>query len=160
MTERKHLKRRVRERARKTGESYTAALWNLRRAEEAATITTRVTPDPRPFTLECSFCGKQDDQVQKLVAGPGVFICDECAALAVSIVEAELGQPTGERVALADRPTDELLAIFGGMAGSARRRTAMAAAWARALARRGVTDAQLAEAAGATIDEIHAQTGG
>ena len=31
--------------------------------------------------LTCSFCGKPQDQVRRLVAGPGVYICDECIAL-------------------------------------------------------------------------------
>ena len=31
--------------------------------------------------LKCSFCGKTQDQVRKLVAGPGVYICDECIEL-------------------------------------------------------------------------------
>ncbi|HLS10153.1 ATP-dependent protease ATP-binding subunit ClpX [Lentibacillus sp.] len=41
--------------------------------------------------LKCSFCGKSQDQVRKLVAGPGVYICDECIELCTEIVEEELG---------------------------------------------------------------------
>lgn len=41
--------------------------------------------------LKCSFCGKNQDQVRKLVAGPGVYICDECIELCTEIVEEELG---------------------------------------------------------------------
>lgn len=41
--------------------------------------------------LKCSFCGKSQDQVRKLVAGPGVYICDECIELCNDIVEEELG---------------------------------------------------------------------
>ncbi|MCY0869670.1 MAG: ATP-dependent protease ATP-binding subunit ClpX [Firmicutes bacterium] len=41
--------------------------------------------------LKCSFCGKTQDQVRKLVAGPGVYICDECIELCNEIVEEELG---------------------------------------------------------------------
>lgn len=41
--------------------------------------------------LKCSFCGKTQDQVRKLVAGPGVYICDECIELCSEIVEEELG---------------------------------------------------------------------
>ncbi|MGI6125414.1 MAG: ATP-dependent protease ATP-binding subunit ClpX [Planifilum sp.] len=41
--------------------------------------------------LKCSFCGKSQDQVRKLVAGPGVYICDECIELCNEIVEEELG---------------------------------------------------------------------
>ncbi|WP_391202267.1 ATP-dependent protease ATP-binding subunit ClpX [Psychrobacillus sp. L4] len=41
--------------------------------------------------LKCSFCGKPQEQVRKLVAGPGVYICDECIDLCSEIVEEELG---------------------------------------------------------------------
>lgn len=40
--------------------------------------------------LKCSFCGKSQDQVRKLVAGPGVFICDECIGLCTDIIDEEL----------------------------------------------------------------------
>ncbi|ABB14814.1 ATP-dependent Clp protease ATP-binding subunit ClpX [Carboxydothermus hydrogenoformans] len=40
--------------------------------------------------LKCSFCGKHQDQVRKLVAGPGVYICDECIELCNEIIEEEL----------------------------------------------------------------------
>jgi ATP-dependent Clp protease ATP-binding subunit ClpX len=40
--------------------------------------------------LKCSFCGKTQEQVRKLVAGPGVYICDECIALCNEIIEEEL----------------------------------------------------------------------
>ncbi|HEU5139510.1 MAG TPA: ATP-dependent protease ATP-binding subunit ClpX [Bacillales bacterium] len=45
--------------------------------------------------LKCSFCGKTQDQVRKLVAGPGVYICDECIELCTEIVEEELGSEEG-----------------------------------------------------------------
>src|SRR5579883_336652 len=40
--------------------------------------------------LKCSFCGKSQDQVKKLIAGPGVFICDECVDLCNEILDEEL----------------------------------------------------------------------
>ena len=40
--------------------------------------------------LKCSFCGKSQKQVKKLIAGPGVYICDECIALCNEIIEEEL----------------------------------------------------------------------
>ncbi len=40
--------------------------------------------------LKCSFCGKMQEQVKKLVAGPGVYICDECIELCNEIIEEEL----------------------------------------------------------------------
>ena len=40
--------------------------------------------------LRCSFCGKNEHQVKKLVAGPGVYICDECIKLCVEIIGDEI----------------------------------------------------------------------
>jgi hypothetical protein len=40
--------------------------------------------------LKCSFCGKSDNQVKKLIAGPGVYICDECVDLCNEIISEEL----------------------------------------------------------------------
>ena len=40
--------------------------------------------------LKCSFCGKSQEQVRKLIAGPGVYICDECVELCNEILEEEL----------------------------------------------------------------------
>ncbi|MGE5418277.1 MAG: ATP-dependent Clp protease ATP-binding subunit ClpX [Acidobacteriota bacterium] len=45
--------------------------------------------------LKCSFCGKLQDQVKKLVAGPGVYICDECIELCNEIIEEELAEDFG-----------------------------------------------------------------
>jgi ATP-dependent Clp protease ATP-binding subunit ClpX len=45
--------------------------------------------------LKCSFCGKTQDQVKKLVAGPGVYICDECIELCNEIIEEELAEDLG-----------------------------------------------------------------
>jgi ATP-dependent Clp protease ATP-binding subunit ClpX len=47
--------------------------------------------------LHCSFCGKEQDAVKRLVAGPGVYICDECISLCTEIIAEEPGQ--------ADKPT-------------------------------------------------------
>ena len=42
--------------------------------------------------LKCSFCGKSQKQVKKLIAGPGVYICDECIELCNEIIEEEVGE--------------------------------------------------------------------
>ena len=46
--------------------------------------------DSTPKSVRCSFCGKAQENVRKIVAGPGVYICDECIELCNSIIEAEL----------------------------------------------------------------------
>ena len=61
--------------------------------------------------LKCSFCGKPQEQVRKLVAGPGVYICDECIDLCSEIVEEELG--TDEEVEFKEVPKPkEILSIL------------------------------------------------
>ena len=45
--------------------------------------------------FNCSFCGKSQEQVRKLVAGQGVYICDECVELCAEIVEEEVGLEEG-----------------------------------------------------------------
>ncbi len=62
--------------------------------------------------LKCSFCGKSQEQVRKLVAGPGVYICDECIELCTEIVEEELG--TEEETEFKEVPKPkEILSILG-----------------------------------------------
>lgn len=47
--------------------------------------------------LKCSFCGKSQEQVRKLIAGPGVYICDECVELCNEILDDELIEPSSRR---------------------------------------------------------------
>jgi len=49
-----------------------------------------VTPE-YPRNLVCSFCGKSQDQVRKLIAGPTVYICDECVDLCNDMIAEEIG---------------------------------------------------------------------
>ncbi len=53
--------------------------------------------------LKCSFCGKSQKQVKKLIAGPGVYICDECIDLCNEIIEEELAETTD--VSLGELPS-------------------------------------------------------
>ena len=54
--------------------------------------------------LKCSFCGKSQEQVRKLIAGPGVYICDECIELCNEIIEEELYKNSDESVRLRNIP--------------------------------------------------------
>jgi ATP-dependent Clp protease ATP-binding subunit ClpX len=56
--------------------------------------------------LKCSFCGKTQDQVRKLVAGPGVYICDECIELCNEIIEEELCDEQELDMVELPRPTE------------------------------------------------------
>ena len=46
--------------------------------------------------LYCSFCGKSQHEVKKLIAGPSVFVCDECVELCNDIIREELQEKTDE----------------------------------------------------------------
>ncbi len=48
---------------------------------------------PNNITL-CSFCGKSHAEVKKLIAGPGVYICDNCITLCKSVLDKELSAET------------------------------------------------------------------
>lgn len=56
--------------------------------------------------LKCSFCGKTQDQVKKLVAGPGVYICDECIELCNEIIEEELSEDLGLEIGDIPKPKE------------------------------------------------------
>src|SRR5476649_336257 len=56
--------------------------------------------------LLCSFCGKSQRQVKKLIAGPGVYICDECIDLCNEIIDEELTTPSALDLDNLPRPTD------------------------------------------------------
>jgi len=54
-------------------------------------------------TITCSFCGKTQDQVKKIVAGPGVYICNECIDLCKEIIDEEVSRESAEE--FSDVPT-------------------------------------------------------
>ena len=60
--------------------------------------------------LKCSFCGKSQKQVRKLIAGPGVYICDECIDLCNEIIEEELSE--GTEVSLDELPKPKEIFSF------------------------------------------------
>jgi ATP-dependent Clp protease ATP-binding subunit ClpX len=56
--------------------------------------------------LKCSFCGKSQKQVKKLIAGPGVYICDECIELCNEIIEEELVETSTSSMAELPKPNE------------------------------------------------------
>src|SRR5512139_141844 len=60
---------------------------------------------PSDKLLYCSFCGKSQHEVRKLIAGPSVFICDECVELCNDIIREEIQQADGQKGASSDLPT-------------------------------------------------------
>ena len=61
-----------------------------------------MTKDTTIDKLNCSFCGKDQDEVKKLIAGPSVYICNECVDLCNDIIEEEIKNDE-------EAPYDELL---------------------------------------------------
>ena len=72
----------------------------------------RVAGRKLPATLHCSFCGKSQHQVEKLIAGPWIFICNECVRLCDDIVAGK-PLPSHSSFKPLERPTEELLPLIG-----------------------------------------------
>ncbi|MBZ0125448.1 MAG: ATP-dependent Clp protease ATP-binding subunit ClpX [Rhodocyclales bacterium] len=66
-------------------------------------MTEKKTPGEK--LLYCSFCGKSQHEVRKLIAGPSVFICDECIELCNDIIRDEIAADHGGKGAKGDLPT-------------------------------------------------------
>jgi len=70
----------------------------------------------------CSFCGKSQEEVKTLVAGPGVFICDECVQLCQSIIDkkpaAWVTQEVPKQLLPDNAPTENLLKTLAGYNGA------------------------------------------
>jgi len=62
--------------------------------------------------LKCTFCGKSQKQVRKLIAGPSVYICDECIELCNEIIEEELGQQVAQSTESLELPTPKEIKTF------------------------------------------------
>ena len=74
-------------------------------------MTDKKTPGEK--LLYCSFCGKSQHEVRKLIAGPSVFICDECIELCNDIIRDEIAADHGGKGAKGDLPTPkEICAIL------------------------------------------------
>lgn len=74
----------------------------------------RATGQRLPQALHCSFCGKSQQEVAKLIAGPFVFICDECVEMCSDVVA---GRPTPEKgyTKPLERSTDQLLSLMSSV---------------------------------------------
>ncbi len=78
--------------------------------------------------LKCSFCGKSQEQVRKLVAGPGVYICDECIELCTEIVEEELGTEEETEFKEVPKPKEILSILDEYVIGQERAKKSLAVA--------------------------------
>ena len=99
--------------------------------------------------LRCSFCGKSQHDVQKLIAGPGVYICDECVGLCDEILEKESGERFfGDE--LAERSEKELFELVDAINRSHEGIDRTIARVVRELRNREVSWARIGEALGMT----------
>jgi hypothetical protein len=93
--------------------------------------------------LSCSFCTKSQDDVQKLVAGPGVYICDGCVELCVKIIAHE--KSPGRVPEWAELSDEEMLAKLPRIAGTVAQVEDGLDQWVGELRRRGVTWVRIGE---------------
>jgi hypothetical protein len=109
----------------------------------------------RPLIAACSFCLKPSNEVARLVAGPGVYICNECVALSAQLVESTPvaeGRPApAPRVAPWDVLTlEEVLAALPRMAAVRGQVEQTLTGWVRRARELGATWARIGEALGMT----------
>jgi hypothetical protein len=154
MTQRKHFKRLVRSRAAATGQSYAAALRSIRQHRPEDRMPTTETTD-NPIT-SCSFCDKPSAAVEKLVAGPAVYICNECVDLSATIIS-DAAHSTPEesarrRAQFASPSAEEILALLPGVARLAARVEADLARKVGRLREQGTGWPQIADALGVSTD--------
>ena len=71
-----------------------------------------------PARLHCSFCGKSQTQVEKLIAGPWTFVCNECVRLCDKILD-DTYVPDGTAFKPLDQPSEQLLSLMGSVNYSA-----------------------------------------
>jgi hypothetical protein len=92
------------------------------------------------ITLRCSFCAKPHTEVDKLVAGPGVMICNECVAAADSIMQEYRGKPHELRLPIWESMSDkQMLEHIPRVAAVADQVETDLRAWVQELRHRGVT---------------------
>jgi hypothetical protein len=74
---------------------------------------SKVAGNDTKNTLYCSFCGKSQHEVRKLIAGPTVFICDECVELCKDIIHEEIKSSLGKSRDGIPRVTASSQAVIG-----------------------------------------------
>jgi hypothetical protein len=102
--------------------------------------------------IRCSFCGKDKDSVVKIIAGPGVYICDECVDLCDQILRPvrspEPGQPAPELGSPAGQSDEELLASLARIQATAAQADAALHDHVGSLRERGISWTRIGAAVG------------
>ena len=110
-----------------------------------------MTTTEQGVIARCSFCTKPSTEVERLVAGPGVYICDGCVDLCKTIIdESRPGAPVKRFPEWANLSDDEILAHVPRMAATADQVDESLRSWIGELRRRGVTWARIGQALGTT----------
>ena len=108
--------------------------------------------------LKCSFCGKTQKQVRKLIAGPGVYICDECIELCNEIIEEELAEVTQSSEFVLPTPQEIYAHLDDYVIGQDRAKAALSVAVYNHYKRVHAQDnikASMREAFGTDVDFSH-----
>ena len=112
------------------------------------TTKEETTTPIEELVVGCSFCGKSQKQVKKLVAGPGVYICDECVGLCNTILEVEGGEAPRASV---EQVVDVLATMDLGKKTTS--------SWAALCRQLGATWEQIGEAVGLSSSEAQRRLG-
>lgn len=108
-------------------------------------------PEAEAEAMRCSFCGKPHTEVDRMVAGPGVHICNECVGLADAIIQEYRDRPIEVRLPVWESMTDDqMLEHVPRIAAVADQVEANLRSWVQELRRRGVTWARIGQALGIT----------
>ena len=78
--------------------------------------------------LKCSFCGKNQEQVRRLIAGPNVYICDECVELCDEIIQEEVEEITEEEVINLPKPKEMMNTLNDYVIGQEKAKKALSVA--------------------------------
>jgi ClpX C4-type zinc finger len=101
------------------------------------------------LTIYCTFCGKRGEDVEKVIAGPGVYICNECVALCNDILTSD--QKATQPAPIVDweqMSDEEILALLPRIASAATQVEDGLTEWVRRLRSRGVSWARIGAALG------------
>jgi hypothetical protein len=98
----------MRARAQKTQEELVAVVDRLVTAADSGRTALFESAPTTGVTMRCSFCGKDQTEVRKLIAGPSVFICDECVGLCDKILANEQQSDRSKLAARVDLLAEQL----------------------------------------------------
>ena len=109
------------------------------------------TTTEQDLRLRCSFCGKPHTEVERLVAGPGVYICDGCVDLCKTVIEeSRPATPVPRLPEWASLSDEEMLDHIPRIAATVDQVDESLRSWIGELRRRGVTWARIGQALGTT----------